>query len=137
LPWYLLSPEGTSPFEQRALEGTRSYRGWEVGFVWSWVPVLLSVAVAAVCGLRLRGRSLPEVPLPWHQLTLIAALLAGYVTVLRFVLSWSPRGIDLDAIGYTSDRQEGLYLALVAAGLLLWGAVLRARAARRPSPSGS
>jgi hypothetical protein len=93
--------------------------------------VLLSVAVAAVCAQRLRGRSLPEVPLPWHQLTLIAALLAGYVTVLRFVLSWSPRDIDLDAIGYTSDRQEGLYLALVAAGLLLWGAALRARAARQ------
>jgi hypothetical protein len=125
-----LSRFGAGPADPNALQSIRTYRGWQVGFLWSWVPLLLSVGVAVVCGLGLRGRSLPEAPLPWHQLTLLAAIVTGYLTGVRFVAAWAPSGIDLDAIGYTSERLVGLYVVVIAAALLLVGCGLRVREAR-------
>jgi hypothetical protein len=126
LPWYRVTSPGVTFLQAGGF--FKTYRGWEVGFLWSWVPVLLSLGVAVVSLHRIKGRALPEAPLPWHQLTLIASVTAGYITGLRLFLSWSPQGIDLDLVGYASSRSAGLFVVAAAAALLITGAVQQARA---------
>ena len=125
LPWYRIASTGGAI---AVADFAKTYRGWEVGFLWSWVPVLLSLFIAAVSLHRLKGRPLPEAPLPWHQLTLVASVVAGYITGLRLLLTWSPKGIDLDLVGYESSRLAGLFIVAAAAALLIAGAVQQARA---------
>ena len=100
LPWYRIASSGGVV---AVADFAKSYRGWETGFLWAWVPVLLSSFVAVVSFHRLKGRALPEAPLPWHHLTLIASITAGYITGLRLLLTWAPRGIDLGLVGYESS----------------------------------
>jgi hypothetical protein len=72
-----------------ALGYAASYGGWSTGLLWSAVPALLSVAVGVISLLRLRGRPLPDVGLPWPHVALAMSSMLGYLVVVRTVRDWA------------------------------------------------
>lgn len=95
LPWYGL--------------GGASYNGWDY-FLGGFLPLLLIIAMAAQVVLTRFSpeTTLPDPPLPWGQLHLIAGVAAAIIVLLRLLIGSSVEEVEL-------DREYGLFLAFLAA----------------------
>jgi hypothetical protein len=94
--------------------------GWDVGFLWAGIPVLLGLAMLAIVCIRAFSpdTNLPELPFTWGQAFLGAGGLAAFLVVLKLLIGESVLGFDL-------DRKFGLFLAALAAVGLAVGGFLK------------
>jgi hypothetical protein len=101
---------------------SRSYNrnGWDY-FLFGIIPLLLAVAMVAVIALsRFTDTKLPDPPLPWGQIHLIAGCIAGALVLLKLLIGDDVSGFDL-------DRKFGIFLALIAALGLAAGGFMKSR----------
>lgn len=98
LPWYGLAGG--------------SNNGWDY-FLGGVIPLLLIVImVAHVILTRFSpDTSLPDLPLPWGQVHLIAGAAAAIIVLLRLLIGSS---IDAGIVDVDLDREYGLFLAFLA-----------------------
>lgn len=92
--------------------GSASNNGFDY-FLTGWLPLLIVLAMVALIYItRFTTTALPNPPLTWNQLYLIAGGVVAALLVLRVVI-----GADEGAGGFTVDldRMWGLWVALIAA----------------------
>jgi hypothetical protein len=105
LPWFKVSFPG----------GSVSGNGWDVGFLWGRLPVLIALVMLAhiVISNFFETVKLPD--LPWPMVHLVGGILVAALVVLKMISG--EHGID---------RAFGLFLAVIAAigvgagGFLYW-----------------
>ena len=118
LPWY-------------GLEGG-SNNGWDY-FLGGVIPlILIAVMVAQVCLTRFSPETkLPDPPVPWGQVHLIAGIAAAVIVVLRLLITSS---VDVGPIEFDLDRKIGLILAVVAAIAVAVGGFQKSQEAETTTP---
>ena len=109
--------------------GARS--GWSY-FLFGIIPVLLAlIMLAQIIVTRFTETKLPDLPVTWAQVHVIAGGLAAFLIFLRLVLADSrgTGGFSLAGTGIhiAANRKFGLFLAFLAAIGLVVGAVLKLR----------
>ena len=110
-PWWGLKVAG----------GFASYSesGWG-GFL-ALLGLLIALAIVVVLILdKLTTVKLPDLPLPWNQVYLIASVVSAALILLEFLVGRSEHGVDL-------DRRVGAFLGLIAAIGMAVGAFLRTK----------
>jgi hypothetical protein len=118
LDWFTVEIEGNEFFSGASAGGN----GWDVGFFWAGIPVLLGLAMIAVVAIRAFSPEtrLPDLPIGWGQALFIAGVVAAVIVVLKLLI-----GEDVDgpeALGIEVKRAFGLFLATLAAiGLAVGG----------------
>jgi hypothetical protein len=117
LPWYGITFLGHSA----------SRNGWDY-FLFGTIPVLLAIAMVAVIAIsRFSETQLPDPPLPWGQIHLIAGGIAAVLVLLKLLIGDSVATINL-------DRKFGIYLSLLAAIGLAAGGYLKSREPAEAAP---
>ena len=118
LPWY-------------GLEGG-SNNGWDY-FLGGVIPlILILVMVAQVCITRFSPETrLPDPPVPWGQVHLIAGAAAAVIVVLRLLITSS---VDTAFGDFDLDRKIGLILAVVAAIVVAFGGFQKSQEADASTP---
>lgn len=92
--------------------GSGSNSGWDY-FLTGILPLLIIVAMVAQIALaRFSTTQLPQPPLPWNQLHLIAGGVVAVLLILRVIIP-SSEGSGMFEIDL--DRMWGLWVALLAA----------------------
>jgi hypothetical protein len=121
LPWYGLSGGSNS--------------GWDY-FLGGVLPLLLiAVMVAHVLITAMApDTKLPDLPLPWAQVHLIAGVAAVVLVVLRLLIGSS---IDTAFVDVDLDRKYGLFLAVLAAIAVAAGGFLKYQEGEDGSSAGS
>jgi hypothetical protein len=117
LPWYGID----IPFG-----GSVDNSGWDY-FLGGILPlILIAVMVAHVLITAFApDTKLPDLPVPWSQVHLIAGVAAAVLVVLRLLIgSDDVGGVD---VGVDLDRKVGLFLALVAAIAVAVGGYLKSQ----------
>jgi hypothetical protein len=118
LDWFTVS------FEGDLLGGVSGGggNGWDVGFFWAGIPVLLGLAMIAVVAIRAFSpeTKLPDLPVGWGQALFIAGAIAAVIVLLKLLI-----GEDVDGaeeFGIEIERAFGLFLATLSAiGLAVGG----------------
>ncbi len=107
LPWF----EFPVPF----IGGRVTANGWDVGFGWAGIPVILGLAmlVQILINRLSPGLKLPRMPVSWGQVHLIAGVVAAFIVVLKLLVGEDPSELV--------DRSYGLFLAALAAVALAVG----------------
>ena len=101
------------------ISASYSESGWG-GFL-GLLGILIGLAVVVVLVLdKLTTVKLPDLPLPWNQVYLIASCVSAALILLEFLVGRSESGIDL-------DRRVGAFLGLLAAIGMAVGAFLRTK----------
>jgi hypothetical protein len=113
LPWY-----GVDGFDA-------NNSGWDY-FLGGVLPLLL-IVVMCVHVLITRfspDTNLPDLPVPWSQVHLIAGAVAAALVLLRTII-----GSDVETFGedFDLDRKFGLFLALIAAIVVAAGGYLKSK----------
>lgn len=111
LPWFEASAGGFSV----------SGNGWDVGFFWAGIPVILGLIMLAHVGIKNFGDAskLPDLPVTWGQVHLGAGALAAVIVVLKLLIG------EEVGFGVDMDRSFGLFLATIAALALAYGGFLK------------
>lgn len=107
LPWF----EVRAPFL-----GKVTASGWDVGFGWAGIPVILGLAmlIQIVITRFSSGVKFPQMPMSWGQIHLIAGVIAAFIVVLKLLIGENSSELV--------DRSYGLFLAALAAvGLAVGG----------------
>jgi peptidoglycan/LPS O-acetylase OafA/YrhL len=115
LPWYGLD------FGEF---GEASNSGWDY-FLSGILPLLLAIVMVAQIAIsKFSTTKLPEIPLAWNQVHMIAGAVIAVLLILRTVI-----GADEGAGGFEVDldRMYGLFVALIAAIGLAVGGFLKSR----------
>jgi hypothetical protein len=113
LPWFGLD------FDTGFGEGASvSGNGWDVGFLWGGIPVILGLLMVAQIAISRFSpdTTLPE--LPWSKVHLALGGLAAFLVVLKLLIGY-------EELGVTLDRKWGLFVAAVAAVVLGVGGFLK------------
>lgn len=112
-PWYGLAGGSNS--------------GWDY-FLGGILPLLLiAVMVAHVLLTRFSSDTkLPDLPLPWGQVHLIAGVAAAVLLVLRLLIGSS---VDAGFVEIDLDRKAGLFLAVIAAIVVAVGGFMKSQEA--------
>ena len=124
LPWYGIDV----PFG-----GSYNNSGWDY-FIGGILPmILIAVMVAHVLITRFApDTNVPDLPLPWGQVHLIAGAAAAVLLVLRLLIgSDDVAGVD---VGVDLDRTFGLFLAVLAAIAVGVGGFLKSQEADASTP---
>jgi hypothetical protein len=115
-----------------------SRNGWDY-FLFGVIPVLLGIIMVAQIGIsRFTETKLPDMPLSWGQVHLIAGSLAAVLVLLKLLIGdkvggGSVLGTSIPSISL--DRKFGLFLAVLAAIGLAAGGYLKSREpAEAPPP---
>lgn len=121
LPWYGL--------------GGGSNNGWDY-FLGGVLPLLLiAIMVAEVLLTALNpDTKLPDLPLPWKQVHLIAGVAAAVLVILRLVIRST---IDAGFLSVDLDRKFGLILAVIAAIVVAVGGFRKSQGDDRPAIGGT
>jgi hypothetical protein len=121
LPWYGID------FNAFGVKASASRSGWDY-FLFGIIPVLLAIAMVVVIVLsRFTETKLPDPPLPWGQIHLIAGGLAGALVLLKLLIGDTAAGLDL-------DRKYGIFLSLIAGIGLAAGGYLKSREPAEAAP---
>jgi hypothetical protein len=112
--------------------GTAAGNGWDVGFFWAGIPVLIGLAMLAVVAIRAFSPEtrLPDLPIGWGQALFIAGLIPAFIVVLKLLIGHEELGFDF-------DRNFGIYLAAIAAVGLAVGGLLKWQEERSAGGAGS
>ncbi|CAN5226303.1 hypothetical protein BH18ACT4_BH18ACT4_10660 [soil metagenome] len=124
LPWF----EVTASVEDFG-SSSASGNGWDVGFFWAGLPVLLGLAMAAYVAIKAFSQTqLPDAP--WPVILLAAGALAALIVILTLLIGEDAgeaeigdvfnSGVDIDV-----KRAFGLFLATLASIGLAAGAFLK------------
>ena len=139
LPWFGVSVSNDT---SGILTGVDfgSANGWDTGFLWSFVPLLLG---AGLLTLLLVPRLSPDTTLPDLPpfLPLVLGGTAAFLLFVKLVIGTSVRGVAAaEAFGVNIDvtRKFGLFLAFLATlGMLAAGVLAFQREAGRPPTQGT
>ena len=109
--------------------------GWDY-FLSGILPLVLAVVMVGQIAISRFSPStkLPDLPLPWPRVHLIAGAAAAVLLILRTVLV-----AEVEAFGedFELDRKVGLFLALIAAIGLAVGGFLKSQEGEGSGPSSS
>jgi hypothetical protein len=120
LDWFTAEIEGNEFFSGASAGGN----GWDVGFFWAGIPVIIGLAMIAVVAIRAFSpdTKLPDLPIGWGQTLFIAGVVAAVIVVLKLLIGEdvdAPEGLGVDV---EVSRSIGLYLATLASiGLAVGG----------------
>lgn len=92
--------------------------GWDVGFFWAGIPVLLGLAMIAIVALHVFSpeTKLPDLPIGWGQALFIGGAVAAAIVLLKLLI-----GEDGNSF-VEVNRAFGLFLSSLAAiGLAVGG----------------
>lgn len=109
-------------------KGNYSRNGWSY-LVFGIIPVLLAIIMAAQIAIaRFSTTKLPDLPITWAQVHLIAGGLAAVLVLLRLLITdkyhlGSVLGTNFGSVSL--DRQFGLFLSFLASIGLVVGAYLK------------
>ena len=122
LPWFKV--------DFGAFGGSATASGGDVDFLWSTLPMLIGlVMAAAIIASKLFDVKLPDLPLPWSQVHLGLGVLAAVLVVLKLIMGEDPTDIV--------DRSYGLFIAAIAAiGLAVGGFLMFQAGDDAPTTSG-
>jgi hypothetical protein len=125
LPWY--------GYDEFGIDYSSS--GWDF-FLGGIIPfILIAVMVAHVLLTRFSpDTNLPDLPLPWAQVHLLAGAAAAAIVVLRLLIASDDVG-DIDT-NFTLDRKYGLFVALIAAIVVAVGGLQKSKESPAGSPGG-
>lgn len=118
LDWFTVEIAGSEFFSGVSAGGN----GWDVGFFWAGIPVLLGLAMIAVVAIRAFSpeTKLPDLPIGWGQALFIAGTVAAVIVLLKLLIGEDVDGAE--AFGIEVKRAFGLFLATLAAiGLAVGG----------------
>jgi len=108
----------------------QSRNGWDY-FLFGIIPLLLAIAmVAQIAIARFSETKLPDPPLPWGQIHLIAGCVAGALVLLKLLIGDSAGGGSVAGLSIPSvdlDRKFGIFLAFLAAIGLAAGGFLKSK----------
>jgi hypothetical protein len=113
-------------------KGSYSRNGWSY-FLFGIIPLLLAIIMVAQIGIsRFTETKLPNPPLPWGQIHLIAGGLAAVIVLLKLIIGDKySSGVTVlgthTGFSITLDREFGIFLALLAAIGLAAGGYLKSR----------
>lgn len=95
-------------------------------FLTGYLPLLLAVVmVGQIAVTRFKPEiKLPDIPLPWSQVHLIAGATAAVLLLLRVII---PSSVSVLGQSFDFDRKFGLFLALLAALGLAAGGFLKSK----------
>jgi hypothetical protein len=96
--------------------------GWDVGFFWAGIPVILGLAMIAVVAIKAFSpdTNLPDLPIAWGMALFVAGCIAAAIVVLKLLIGEDVDGAEL--VGVDVKRAFGLFLsALAAIGLAVGG----------------
>ena len=116
LDWFTASAEG---FGTTVSEGGN---GWDVGFFWAGVPLLIGLAMVVFIAVRAFSpqTQLPALPIGWGQALFIAGVVAAVIVLLKLVIGED--GGNIMGVEIEVKRAFGLFLATLAAiGLAVGG----------------
>jgi hypothetical protein len=102
--------------------------GWDY-FLGGIIPLILIVVMAAqvVISRFSPDTKLPDPPVPWGQVHLIAGIAAAVIVLLRTIIG---SDVDVPFVGdFSLDRKIGLFLALLAAIVVAVGGYLKSQEA--------
>ena len=118
--------------------GTISRSGLDLGF-WALLPFLLygGIVVMIVLDKLVDTVTIPDAPLPWVQIYLIAAGVGTLLVLLKLLLGEDalPFGFD-GGLDDSLDRQLGLFVGLLASFGVVAGAALKLQEAGSPAGPG-
>jgi hypothetical protein len=117
--WFTVEVEGNDFFGGGEVGGGN---GWDVGFFWAGIPVILGLAMVAVVAIKAFSpdTKLPDLPVPWGLALFIAGCVAAAIVVLKLLIGEDVDGAEL--IGVDVKRAFGLFLAALSAiGLAVGG----------------
>ncbi len=132
LPWFEVSVDGGELFSGASADGN----GWDVGFLWAGLPVILGLLMLAVVAIRAFSpeTNLPDLPITWGQALLGAGVLAAVLVLLKLLIGEDP-GSGFDDFVEVS-RAWGLFLATLAAIAFAVGGYLRYQEEQRGTAPG-
>jgi hypothetical protein len=91
-------------------------------FVTGFLPLLLIVAVVVLVAVQaLTDADVPQLPIPWSLVYLIAAGIAALLVLLRIMVGAD----DPFGFGGSLDRKFGIFITFLAAGAVAAGAVIK------------
>jgi hypothetical protein len=127
LPWFGLDECG----------GACDGNGWDVGFLWAVLPVLLGLAMLAIVAIQAFSpdTKLPDLPFTWGQAMLGAGVLAAVLVLLKLLIGESVSGFG-PVDGFDLDRKYGLFIAAIAAIGLAVGGFLKMQEGETAAPTG-
>ena len=145
LDWFTVEIAGNEFFGGVSAGGN----GWDVGFFWAGIPVLIGLAMIAIVAIRAFSpdTKLPDLPIGWGQTLFIAGAVAAVIVLLKLLIGEDVDGAE--ALGIEVNRAFGLFVATLAAiglavgGFLKWqeekaeAGVGAAGGAVPPPPGGS
>jgi hypothetical protein len=107
-----------------------SRNGWDY-FLFGVIPVFLAIIMAAQIAIsRFTETKLPDLPLTWGQVHLIAGSLAAVLILLKLLIGDSVGGgsvLGTHIPSITLDRKYGIYLSFLAAIALAAGGYIKSR----------
>lgn len=124
LPWYGYDFPG----------GDFSNSGWDY-FLGGIIPLLLIVVMVAhvLITAMAPDTKVPDLPVPWSQVHLIAGVAAAVIVLLRLLIVSDEVG-SFDT-GIDMDRKFGLFLALIAAIVVAAGGFLKSQEGDGATPT--
>jgi hypothetical protein len=125
LPWFKVSVNcgGVAGFNFSGSAGDAN--GWDVGFFWCGLPVILGLAMLAVVGIKAFSpdTNLPDLPVTWGQALLGAGGLAAVIVLIKLLIGESGGSVLGCSVDVT--RAFGLFISFLAAGAMAGGAFLK------------
>jgi hypothetical protein len=119
-------------------KGSYSRNGWSY-FLFGIIPLLLAVVMVAQIGIsRFTETKLPDLPITWGQVHLIAGGLAAALVLLKLIIG-DKYGLGVSILGVhvpsiSLDREFGIFLAFLATLGLAAGGFLKSQEPATPPP---
>lgn len=113
-----------------------SASGWDyfIGGILPLILILVMVAQVLITNFA-PDTKLPDPPVPWSQVHLIAGAAAAAIVLLRLII---PAEISFGGVdtGENFDRAFGIVIALIAALVVAYGGFLKSKEGDAPTASG-